>query len=315
MKRILALTLACAMTFALLASCGRKKDPAPEASNPAGPSESVPEAGKPDASVPESGSPDASAPEADKSEPAEPDTSAPGAAEPEEPRPQLTLNKNDFSLFKVGATFQLKVAGAEKDAEVKWSSDKEAVASVDEKGLVTYVAPGSAVITAEVSGEKLTCTVRCKADETSEAVKPEEKPVYESVDLKAFYGELEKLMDKKFGEDGAPAMMPMDDDMIANFYPGLTDLDPRQVVIAGPMISAVVSEFALAEARNAEDAEKIAAIFQARIDAQAGGGAWYPATVEGWKQDAKVVTNGSYVMMVAIEDNADYIAAFNNLFK
>ena len=152
-----------------------------------------------------------------------------------------------------------------------------------------------------------------------EAQKPAEKPASKSVDLTAFYGQLEQLMVKTLGEENAPSMMPMDDDMKAAFYPGLAELNPKQSVIAGPMISAVVAEFALVEANNAEDAAKVAEIFNARIANQVGtdgnpGAAWYPESIESWKNHSKVVTNGNYVMMVAIEGNQTYIDAFNALF-
>ena len=308
MKRMLALALACTMALSLLTSCGKKEAPVePEA--PSSSSGQVP----PDLSVPEE-KPDASLPE-EKPEVVEP--ADPEVVEPDQSR--LKLNREDFSLFSTGATFQLKLAGVEKDTEIQWTSDNEAVATVDEKGVVTYVAPGSAKITAQANGESLFAMVRCKAEEAAETVKPEEKPQEKlpakSINLNDFYAELDNLMVQKLGEDGAPSMMPMDSAMLDSFYPGLTALNPKQVVVVAPLISAVVAEFALAEANNAEEAAKIADIFQARIDAQVNGGGWYPATIEGWQLNSKIVTNGNYVMMVAIEDNADYIAAFNNLFK
>lgn len=309
MKRMIALALACTMALSLLSSCGKKEAPVEPEAPSSSSSQVAPEVSEPV--------------EPETPEVVEPET--PEVVEPETPevvepdQSQLKLNREDFSLFTLGATFQLKLAGVEKDTEVKWTSDNEAVATVDEKGVVTYVSAGNAKITAEANGETLSAVVRCKAEEAAETVKPEEKPQEKlpevSVSLTDFYATLEKLMAEKFGEDGAPALMPMEGEMLDNYYPGLTALNPKQVVVAGPMISAVVAEFALAEANNAEEAAKIADIFQARIQAQVDGGGWYPATIEGWKQNSKVVTNGNYVMMVAIENNQTYINAFNNLFK
>ena len=297
MKRILALALASAMVLSL-AACGKKDEPAPEASGSSSSSQSTP---------------DASQPEADKSE--EP---APEADKSEEPAAELKLNNTDFSLFKAGATFQLKVAGAEKDAKILWTSSDEKIAAVDEKGVVTCVAAGAATITAEVDGQKLTAKVYCKVEDAAEAVKPEEKPAEKpaaSADLTAFYATLEQMMLDTMGEENAPSMMPMDSAMLDSYYPGLTALGLKQCVVAGPMISAVVAEFALAEAKDAAQAAQAAKIFQARIDAQVNGGGWYPATIEGWENNSRIVTNGNYVMMLAIENNQPYVDAFNALFK
>ena len=135
------------------------------------------------------------------------------------------------------------------------------------------------------------------------------------VNLTEFYGTIQEMMNEKYGEENAPVLEVMEDEMLDAFYPGLSELELKQCVVAGPVITAVVSEFALAEAQNAEDAAKVAEIFQTRIDTQAEGGAWYPETVEGWQNNATVVTNGSFVFMVAMEDNEVYIAAFNELFQ
>ena len=70
----------------------------------------------------------------------------------------------------------------------------------------------------------------------------------------------------------------------------------------------------LVEVENSADVQKVKDIFQARIDYQVGtddepGGAWYPASIEGWKTGSRVVANGNYVLMVAFPDGADQIAA------
>ena len=54
---------------------------------------------------------------------------------------------------------------------------------------------------------------------------------------------------------------------------------------------------------------------QGRIDAQADGGAWYPAACEAWGR-GKVITNGRYVAMIAcIEFQEEVEAAFNACFN
>ena len=60
--------------------------------------------------------------------------------------------------------------------------------------------------------------------------------------------------------------------------------------------------------------KKVKAIFQARIDAQVDGGAWYPETIEGWKNNSRIVVNGNCVMMIAYSECDAVVEAFNGLF-
>ena len=131
---------------------------------------------------------------------------------------------------------------------------------------------------------------------------------------KAFYAE---LLNKY---DNFNATMPVEGDYLTNYYPGLSAVSTNQKTIYTTMISAAVCEIALVEVKNASDVQKVKDIFQARIDAQVGtddapGGAWYPASIEGWKTGSRIVSKGNYVMMVAFPEGADRIVAdFNGQF-
>ena len=76
----------------------------------------------------------------------------------------VALDQAELSLTESGATAQLTAVFAPDGSggTVTWTTSDEAVATVDENGLVTAVAPGTATITATV-GESLsaTCTVTC----------------------------------------------------------------------------------------------------------------------------------------------------------
>ena len=85
------------------------------------------------------------------------------------------------------------------------------------------------------------------------------------------------------------------------------------------MISASGDEIALVEVENSGDVQAVKDIFQARIDYQVGdennpGGAWYPDTIEGWKNNSRIVSNGNYVMLVVCEDCDSIVSDFNALF-
>ena len=143
------------------------------------------------------------------------------------------------------------------------------------------------------------------------AAKPENKPA--SVDLAAFVASLSK-------SDAWPALMKAEGEVLDSYYPGLSEIAANQCEVHTAMISAAVGEIALVEVQNADDIQKVKDIFQARVNYQVGdetnpGGAWYPDTIEGWKNGNRIVSNGNYVMLVALNEGADsVVTSFNALF-
>ena len=149
------------------------------------------------------------------------------------------------------------------------------------------------------------------------AEKPAEKPAESkpapSVDLAAFY-------ETVASGDNMPAMMQAEGEVLDSFYPGLTGIQTNQCGVYTAMISAAVGEIALVEVQNSADVQAVKDIFQARINYQVGddqnpGGAWYPASIEGWKNGSRIVSNGNYVMLIALSEGADdVVSSFNALF-
>lgn len=87
--------------------------------------------------------------------------------QPTETQPSgFQLNREDFSLFAVGESWNLYTGDVSQD-EITWSTADEKIATV-EKGVVKAVAPGYTTITAEYQGSKYECIVRCQftAEET-----------------------------------------------------------------------------------------------------------------------------------------------------
>ena len=154
-------------------------------------------------------------------------------------------------------------------------------------------------------------------------VKPEEAPEQKPVetpdaeapaagaDLNAFYLSLVDTYGENF-----PATMNMCEsiDMLDSFYPGLSAIDTKQMMIYQPMMGAVVCEIALVEVTNSADVDAVKAILQGRIDTQVEGGAWYPESIEGWKSNSRIVTNGNCLMMIAYSECDAVVGAFNGLF-
>ena len=195
----------------------------------------------------------------------------------------------------------------EAPAEEETPTEEEAPAEVPEDAGSQEDAQKPAEKPAETPAQKPAETPAQKPAET-----PAEKPAA-GVDLTAFYESLAA------GGVNMPAMMQTDSEALDAFYAGLGDIKTRQCGVYMAMISAAVGEIALVEVENAADVQAVKDIFQARINYQVGddanpGAAWYPASIEGWKNNSRIVSNGNYVMMVALEGADDVVAAFNALF-
>ena len=235
----------------------------------------------------------------------------------------LSLNSSDFSLFKAGAAYQLKAKSKPEKGTYTWTSDNEVVATVSNKGLVTAVAPGTATITVTDSktGLSASCIVRCKfeADKpasgggssigvsSSSGSGSSSTPDSSSVDLSAFYSTV--TTNHQFG-----MLTLADATMIKDVYPGLSDIKTNQCLPYINMMTMNSGEIALVEVADSGDVDTVKGIFQDRIDAQVSGGAWYPSAIEAWQNNSRVVSKGSYVMMVVHEDCDAIVNEFNALF-
>ena len=135
--------------------------------------------------------------------------------------------------------------------------------------------------------------------------------VVEAPDLNAYYTEFEASL----GADNTPYTENLEGEMLEGMYPGISEYTFKQSLFKVAGMGAVAYEFALVECESAEDAEAVAAIFQARKDAQVAGGAWYPETIEGWEK-GEIITKGNVVaLIVASSAQEDAVSAFNALFE
>lgn len=217
----------------------------------------------------------------------------------------ITLDKTEYTFTAAGETVQL-TADTKAD-NIGWTSSDETVATVDANGLVTAVAPGTATITVTAGELSATCTITC------DWVNP--------VVLADLYNELYNSL-YPVDADGYPTGPYADDlaafpemaEMLEMYYPGLAAIETNQLHVYIPMMSAVAYEVVLVEVVNESDVEAVKAIMQARIDAQAAGGAWYPEVIEGWQNDSRIVSNGCYIMMAVGTDCGTFVDAFNAKF-
>ena len=334
-RRTLSLVLACALSVALLSACGGKGSDGSVSGSSSG-------SLLPDGSVSSSASegpaqPDTSAPDQSQPDTSSPDGSKSDAVQEPSAVASLSLNKNSFTLSKAGATYRLKYTLSPEGGKVTFSSSDEKVATVNGKGTVTAVAPGSAVIT--VTSGKLTaqCTVKCSwkaAEKPAESAKPaESKPAgstqpsspsqsaqdklpaqeEKSVDLAAFFTKIEK-------DYNMSSMEAADSELIENCYPGLSAIQTQQLAVyMCTMNPSPNGDVVLVQVKDSKDVDAVKAILQARIQYMVGdgngpGGAWYPEPTEMWENNSRIVTHGNYVMMVADFECENIVNAFNALF-
>ena len=309
-KKLMTLTLALAM--ALLAACGGGASSSTPNGSGSQPDASVTE---PDQSAPD-GSGDTSAPDA-----SEPDDSGDASVVPLPDDPTLSLNRADFTLFTAGSTFQLKASPA--GGSLTWTSSDESVATVSDNGTVTAVAVGTATITAKdaSTGLTATCIVRCDWEDeapdnggsSSGDTSTGGSSSSASVDLQAFFDTIN-------ADYEMPFMMEMDSAALDSYFPGLTGISAQQLVAYQCALSpSPAGDVVLVQLTNSSDVNTVKELLQDRIDYMTGAdggqpGAWYPGPTEMWLNSSRIVSNGSYVMLVVNENCDAIVDAFNALF-
>ena len=315
-KKIMTLTLALAM--ALLAACGGGASSSTPNGSGSQPDTSVTE---PDQSAPD-GSGDSSAPDASEPDASEPDDSGDASVVPLPNDPTLSLNRADFTLFTAGSTFQLKASPA--GGSLTWTSSDESVATVSDNGTVTAVAVGTATITAKdaSTGLTATCIVRCDWEDeapenggssSSGDTSTGGSSSSASVDLQAFFDTIN-------ADYEMPFMMEMDSAALDSYFPGLSALSTQQLVAYQCALSpSPAGDVVLVQLTNSSDVNTVKELFQDRIDYMTGAdggqpGAWYPGPTEMWLNSSRIVSNGSYVMLVVNENCDAIVDAFNALF-
>lgn len=325
-RRTYALLLALALSASLLTSCagGSGSDSSSSQSNGGVSSSQTEDQSEPDASTPDTSLPDGStsqqpAPDGSTSQ----ETSGDAVTDEPQAEASLSLDTNDFTLFSAGSSHTLKATVQPSGQKVTFTSGNEKVATVDQNGKVTAVAPGTAKITVTAGDLTATCIVRCRWEDSkpsnggssssggnsgsSSTPETPETPAPAQVDLSAFYT-------TESGKYEFGMVTLADAELAANVYPGLFDIAAEQCLPYINMMTMNTSEIVLVQVTNSSDVDKVKAILQGRIDAQVEGGAWYPSAIDAWQNNSRIVSNGNYIMMVVHESCDSIVSDFNALF-
>ena len=112
--------------------------------------------------------------------------------------------------------------------------------------------------------------------------------------------------------EAAPLLQETNEEMLYALYPGLRDISLKQWVLYAHPVTGAPCEVLMIEVAAADVGAAQSAL-QARIDTAADD-TLYPDNAEGWKNNARVSVNGSYLVMAVLPDGVERPAAFDAIF-
>lgn len=250
-----------------------------------------------------------------------------GEKEPELPEEEteITASHKDVTLRK-GETFTLSAQNVSGNYACTFTSADETIAAVDEKlGTVTAVAPGKTTVTMHLECESgqydFECIIRCAWKEEDAPAAPEETPSapedaapeVPSASLSGFYDSLQGSY------EGLRGMMVLDGELLDTYYPGLSSIAAVEEVLIQEtqmtMANVAVGLVKLSSDATLDDVTAVTDVLNARITAQAEGGAWYPASCETWAQGVITSVSNYVGMFVYPEDAQDMADLFTDTFS
>lgn len=224
----------------------------------------------------------------------------------------------DVTLTFAGETFRLSPLGIDGVYAASFTSADPAVATVDgSTGDVAAVAPGTTSVAMHVEcGEgqyDFTCTVRCVWKETEE--EPSAPAAGEADTRPSLDGFFTTLQGSY---EGLGAMGAIEGEVLENYYPGLSGIATvEELLVQETMITTAnvaVGLVKLSKDATLDDIQAVQDILQARINTQAEGGAWYPASCETWEQGVILSVNNCVGMFVYPEDAQEMADLFMEAF-
>ena len=126
--------------------------------------------------------------------------------------------------------------------------------------------------------------------------------------------DLQAACDKAIEEvDDSLVFFPASSEEINSVYPGLSDIECKQLVAYFPPVMGASYEVVMVEVANSKDVDAVKAIFQTRIDSIVND-TTYPDNAAGWKAGADIYVNGSYVVLSVLPEGVEKPAAFKAEF-
>ena len=128
-------------------------------------------------------------------------------------------------------------------------------------------------------------------------------PQMEAIDLEALYNEGIEVLNQM--GDSAPVLFPETDiNYLENFYPGLADIELKQLYAGVAPVTNAPFEIILVEVANEADVQTVKEIFQARADRESGD-TTYPENAEAWMNNTRITSRGNYVFLAVLMGSAE----------
>ena len=142
----------------------------------------------------------------------------------------------------------------------------------------------------------------CSAETT-----PTDPPV-ESIDLEALYYQGVAVLDQMGAN--APVLFPETDvAYLDQFYPGLADVELKQLYAGVAPVTNAPFEIILVEVANEADVPTVLEIYQGRVDRESDDSA-YPENAEAWMNNCKITSRGCYVFLAVLMKPCEIPAEF-----
>ena len=134
------------------------------------------------------------------------------------------------------------------------------------------------------------------------------EPVVELPDLETLYYQgVEKLAEMG---PNAPVLFPETNiDYLNQFYPGLADIELKQLFAGVAPVTNAPFEIILVEVVDEADVPTVMEIFQARADRESDDSA-YPENAEAWINNCKITSRGNYVFLAVLMNPCEIPAEF-----
>ena len=142
----------------------------------------------------------------------------------------------------------------------------------------------------------------------SEAANDTAQSTEDLSDLEALYNKGMEVL-AQMGKE-APVLFPETNiDYLNEFYPGLADIELKQLYAGVAPVTNAPFEIILVEVADEKDVQTVLDIYQGRVDRESDDSA-YPENAEAWLNNCKITSRGCYVFLAVLMDPCEIPAEF-----
>ena len=134
------------------------------------------------------------------------------------------------------------------------------------------------------------------------------EPAAEVLDLEALYNQGMEVL-AEMGDE-APILFPETNiDYLNEFYPGLADIELKQLYAGVAPVTNAPFEIVLVEVADEADVPTVLEIYQSRADRESED-TTYPENAAAWLNNCKITSRGNYVFLAVLMNNCQIPAEF-----